>query len=186
MGTGLNWLMMRALAVLLVVMSLFGPLTSGQAFGDTHEDLEHDEHVAEEGDAGSRSSDNADKADEGERSEKEEDPFEEMPEAGVLSSMGSGIGSRAVGAVEASSFNSLPVTAGVSRSGDKFIVKATNSAKKAITLSLKLTQSTTQRKPIKRDYLTISLKPEGTETREVSAAPGANDAVLEMTRWSAR
>jgi hypothetical protein len=124
------------------------------------------------------------------RAKAKEDPFKNLPKSGaVLASIGSGAGSRAeqlVDSVKLVAKEGLPVSAGLSRQADKFVINVSNTAKKGITLSLKFTQASTQRRALKSDYLTVSLAPQSFQEREVSAALGANDASLELTGWRAR
>jgi hypothetical protein len=121
--------------------------------------------------------------------EKKEDPFEGLPNNGVLASYGQGVGSQSAGGFGGLGFDAKnkvsPVTASIDRKGDHWHLTVSNEAEKQVQLQIRVVQKDKDGRQVKRDNISFSIPPKGNQVRQLNTGIGASQVVVELVRWKA-
>ncbi len=111
----------------------------------------------------------------------QKDPFEDLPQSGVLASVGSGVGSfdlDGFGGVDVGGETGAPpFTAAISKNQQGgWVLKVSNSSESSVSMNLEVQQFDKSGRKLKRSSVSVMLSPQASSERRVSGSVGATQA----------
>lgn len=118
-------------------------------------------------------------------------PFEDLPQNGVLASVGGGVGSfdlDGFGGVDlGDDSRAPPFTAALSKNQQGgWVLKVSNSSESSVTMNLEVQQFDKAGRKLKRSPVSVMLAPQGSSERRVSSSAGATQAKVVLLGWKAK
>ena len=117
------------------------------------------------------------------------DPFEGLPQKGVLASFGSGVGSQMMGGfggLSTHEADGTPLSASVTKNGNSWVVTVNNSSEKSVSAEVYLVQFNKEGRKLKKNNMTFSLSPQGKYSRTTTAMVGASQVIVELNGWKTK